>query len=393
MTEDATSGHEISSQKYPIRTRRTGNKQHPGVVLIRPHGRHRRWRARFRDASGKTRKVTLEDKDCKTQDTRLHWARKLSEQLQQQRSEVKAGIVRTGDDLPLVDAVERYFTAHPRLSTHTVRSYRTVSRTLIEGREHMSTKELTPAVLAAWRLERTSAKRSVAKPDGSKGQKRPTKQLRSAHSVNKDFRSLHVLLEWWRRQGMLVINTDDIGDALKPERTKTERKSFLTAVQIKELLAVCRRYDKQEKYPAITPFIRFLALTGVRLNEGLLIEWADLEGDQIHVRAEIAKWQRARDVDLSVAKSAVSGKRGVGLMFGLTGGEVAAARKRLKALGAPSWSPQGLRRTCSTFFCCAFGPWRAAKSLGHSVKVMEKNYAGLVKVPNGCKSLEQAMGI
>jgi hypothetical protein len=76
-------------------------------------------------------------------------------------------------------------------------------------------------------------------------------------------------------------------------------------------------------------------------------------------------------------------------VFSFTPGEVRGVYER----SSVKWSPHALRRTWSTYFCCAFGPWRASKSAGHGVLVMEKNYAGLVRVHDGCKTLEEAMGI
>lgn len=40
------------------------------------------------------------------------------------------------------------------------------------------------------------------------------------------------------------------------------------------------------------------------------------------------------------------------------------------------------------------GPWAATKQLGHrSMSTTEKHYLGSIKVPEGCRSLEAAMGI
>jgi hypothetical protein len=174
-----------------------GAREHltPGVVLIKPNANSRAgWRARYTDASGKVRKVTLERIDAKTADTRRVWAVRLSEQLQRVRSDAKAGVLRTYENVPLTEAVKRYVAAHPRLAVRTSVAYRDAVDTLARGREKMSTAQLTPAVLAAWRDERALAPTGSAK--GKRGEQRTLSRLRSPHSVNRELRAVATNIEY-----------------------------------------------------------------------------------------------------------------------------------------------------------------------------------------------------
>lgn len=77
-----------------------------------------------------------------------------------------------------------------------------------------------------------------------------------------------------------------------------------------------------------------------------------------------------------------------------------AARKRLKVYGAPSFSWQGLRRTCGSYLTNSPGiygsssAYQSARRLGHSVTVAERHYLGTIKgIPHSATTLEQAMDI
>lgn len=380
-----------------------GQSRHPGVVLLDPDHEHPNWRARYVDNTGKTRKVTLERVDAKTKETRLLWAKRLSEQLQRDRSDAKAGLLRSVEDLALSEAIKRYFTAHPRLAPRTRRAYEDAITTLAHGRERLTTGRLTAGVLVAWRTERSAVPKRVAKREGRRGEQRALSRLRSPHSVNRELRAAATILEFWRRAGLVKLSRDEIRDSLKREKATLERKSFLTPHQIRALLAAAASHDaatftlnrKGERdalrYPAIAPLVRFLLLTGMRISEALAVEWSDVLDDRIHVRAVVSKTKQIRDVDLTVAPTALPPKHGKGRIFALSAGEARAAQRRV--VTNFEWSPQALRRTCSTYFTNAFNAWRSAKSVGHSVIIAERHYAGLVKVAAGCETLEQAMGI
>jgi integrase len=208
------------------------------------------------------------------------------------------------------------------------------------------------------------------------------------------------------------LSRDEITEGLEAISAVTERRDFLRPEQIRELLAACAKHDaatfkitreehdgKREpgstlRFSPITPLVRFLLLTGLRVSEALAVEWRDVDGDVLRMRAVVAKTKQTRDVDLSVAPTALPAKRGrpTDRIFDFTADEVRAAQRRtIEDFDAPEWSPQALRRTCSTYFTNAFNAWRSAKSVGHSVVIAERHYAGLVKVPTGVTTLEQAM--
>jgi integrase len=193
-----------------------------------------------------------------------------------------------------------------------------------------------------------------------------------------------------------------------------ERRGFLRPEQVRQLVRSCEKQDaamfkitRDEhdgkrppgttvRYTPITALVRFLLLTGLRVSEAFEVEWRDVDGDVIRMRAAVAKTKQTRDVDLSVTATALPAQRGApgDRIFDFTADEVRAAQRRtIEDLEAPELSPQALRRTCSTYFTYAFNAWRSAKSVGHSVPIAERHDVALVKMPIGVTTLEQAMGI
>jgi integrase len=394
-----------SAKKRHARKKRRVRSPHPGVVLLKADKAARiGCRARYLDPdAGRMVKVTLQRIDAKTIDTQKKWAIAKSEQLQRIQRDRALGIVRPAD-VALTEAVKLFLGAG-RLRPRTVRVYGDALATFVDHVQAKLTRELTVAHLDAFKVARDKAPKLVPLKGGKRGQAKATGR-RSPHSVNKELRAVSAFLRWGRKGAGVVLSRDDIAEGLGRLAAPLERKSFLRPDQIRELLGAAKRHDvdtfklKRDgsrdapKYPAITPLVRFLLLTGLRVSEALAIEWSDVTDDSIHVRAAVSKTKQARDVDLTVAPTALPSKRGTGMVFPFTAGELRAAQRRLiDDHEAPDWSPQGLRRTCSTYFTNAFNAWRSAKSIGHSVVIAERHYAGLVKVPTGCTTLEQAMGI
>ncbi|HET8937714.1 MAG TPA: tyrosine-type recombinase/integrase [Polyangiales bacterium] len=352
--------------------------------------------------SGKKRTVLLEAVDAKTNETRLAWASKLSERLQRDRSDVKAGVGRAHEDVPLREAVKRFFEAHPRLSEGTRRSYSTAIDTLVRGRERLTTLQLSNIVLAHWREERVNAKRRNTRRGGSRGEKAATGRLRAPASANKDLRTVGRWLEWMRGAGLVRLTQDDLRTVLRKERLELELKPFLSVQQIGELLTACAKHDSTTRGKPITPVVRFLLLTGMRLGEALALEWRDVEDDTLNVRAAVSKTRKAHKIDLSVSPTALQSlRRGdpAALVLDMTEGEARAAFKRLAEHGAPAWTPHTLRRTCGTYLTCApsiYGAasaYMSARRLGHSVQIAETHYVGMVRISADAKTLEQAMSL
>jgi integrase len=66
------------------------------------------------------------------------------------------------------------------------------------------------------------------------------------------------------------------------------------------------------RFTPITAFVRFLLLTGLRVSEALEVEWRDVDGDVLRMRAAVArtKHEQKRDVDPPVAPTALPAERG-----------------------------------------------------------------------------------
>lgn len=422
MTQVDPRGH-TSRASYPppnpprAKRKRRVRSPHPGVVLIEPgkDKEHKRWRAEWFDPHiGKRQRATLERVDAKTTDTRHRWAVAKSEQLQRARSDRQLGVVRP-PDVTLSAAIADYLAAggrHGRFAARTTRTYGDALEAFASIVPVKLTRELTVAHLATFQTARRKAGKRVALPGGKRGATR-AHGARSPHSLNRELRAVKSFLRWARKAHGVQLSRDEISEGLESLSAPVERRTFLRQAQIRELLDACARHDaatfeltrtehdgrgtpgSTPKFKPITPLVRFLLLTGMRTSEALAVEWRDVDGDEIRIRAAVAKTKQTREVDLAVAPSALPvtpGKPG-DRVFDFTPDEVRAATRRLvDDFNAPVWSPQALRRTCSTYFTCAFNAWRSAKSVGHSVVVAEKHYAGLVKnLPKSCATLEEAM--
>jgi len=190
------------------------------------------------------------------------------------------------------------------------------------------------------------------------------------------------------------LTRDDVSAGLKRSRVVTERKTFLSREQIHMLLTLCHEHERWAFQGVL-----FLLLTGVRFGELRSIVWNDVDrGDRIRLTAAAVKTKQLRDIDLSVTTHALPPDVGRHLAERVITAErlqLRGALNRLRAMDArlSDVTPHMLRRTCSTYFTCAFNPWRASKSLGHSVLIAERHYAGLVRVDAGVTTLEQAMGV
>lgn len=120
------------------------------------------------------------------------------------------------------------------------------------------------------------------------------------------------------------------------------------------------------------------------------------------MRAEVAKYGRARTIDLSVSSTLMARAKEwserEGRLFPVTEGVVEASLRRIiKLHGAPKYGWHALRRTCGTYLANAPGIWGAAsvfvtsKQLGHNVEVAQKHYLGRIKVKPDAKTIEEAM--
>ncbi len=437
-SSDPARGSEVQAggsevQKYQqvpaARRRKRRGRRHPGVVLLKPDPARRiGWRARFTDPdSGKVTKETL-DASLSTSELREDWAVDKSQALAKRGLELAGGAPKaTGSTLK--DAIDRYYADHTRLSASTIGLYKTATDKFIEwagGTGIKTIDELTRARLAAFKTSRSDAALNAPAAKQKKGKRKPTAKRRSPATVNVELRTVRAVLSYLIGiQVVARLSTDDLKIGLKPLEEPDEGIEILKRPQLRKLLDASLAHDSDKfkatraehaagtdptthRYSPVAPFIAFVLLTGMRLDEALKVEWGqvDLESGEIHLTAT-TKTRKARDVLLEVSPAlakmleAVNERSSEGSVFGLTRGEARAAQRRLVAeFDAPVFSWQVLRQTCGSFLTNAPGifgaasAYRSAKQLGHSVAVAEDYYLEVVRdISPEAKSLEAAMQI
>jgi integrase len=414
--------------------------KHPGVTLIKPKPEQRiRWRARFTDPdSGKTKWVTL-DPSLRTREQRKDWAARWSRQLAQRRLDLDAGAART-TGTPLVDAVERYYRAHPELRPATLKVYRDATGKLIDWAERArvrSADDLTRARLMAFREQLVNEQKHSAARNGKRGQQRRLKERRSPHTINRELRATRTVLGYLLDLDLLPkLSQDDLRRALKRLPAPVERMDYLKPKQLQKLLEAAQRHDSEvfkatraehagsrltgttARYQPIAPFVAFCLLTGMRFGEAIALDWSQVDLDALDATGKpvgevyvttASKTAKARTVGLEVSpalrKLLIAQKfrtGGKGSVFELTRETARAAGKRLVIdYGAPkTFGWQALRRTCGTYLTNSPGifgaasAYRSAQQLGHSVAIAEKNYVGLLRgIPADARTLEEAMQV
>lgn len=372
------------------RRRAAPARQHPGVVIMRPDEHGHGWRVRYFDPNLKrTVKVAIEPDKARDEPSRIRFAKKLSSSLQEIKSEIKATLGRAlqVETITLEAARQAYWDAHPNHAGSTRSHYAFAFAFLVDPRPKMLTREIAPALLDTTRANMINR----CKPDGEP-------LVESTH--NRNLIVLRGLVHYWRTTGRLHpdLHSDRINAALKLLTEVHERKEFLAPPAIAQLLEACRQYDADNPSAPFGPLVRAWLLTGLRHGELLRVErpWINRELARIDMRAAATKTKILRNVDLSVAPTAFPldlDPSQPGLVFAdWTPDRVYTARDvTIEKYGAPEWSPQSLRRTCASYFSCAFGSARSARSLGHSIEVADKSYVGAVAIPPGAVTLEQAM--
>jgi integrase len=414
------------------------------VVLIPPDpdGRHPTWRARYEDPDLKrTTKERLDPVALRTAEARRDWAVRKSRALAKRRMELEAGAPRaTGTGLEV--AVERFFEDRVELRPRTREIYRKAAKRFLAWASKVglhSADDVTKERLVAFRAARLKEGRHAAVAGGKRGEKAAGGKMRAPATVNVELRSIRTILGYLRGKLNLLprVTTDDLRDGLERLRMSSGRVDYRKPAELQKLLDAALEHDAEvyaatrdehagrgepgstTRYPAIAPFVAFVLLTGMRLNEALGLDWkrVDLEAldndgklvGEIHLRAEDTKTKKARTVGLEVSPAlralleALKERDGEkGPVFSLTVGEATAAEKRLagqyEAPDGCNW--QALRRTAGTFLTNAPGIYGSAsvflsaRQLGHSVAVAEKHYLGVVRgIPKDARDLETAMHI
>lgn len=423
-----------AKKKRPVRKR----AKHPGVVLL-PAQPERRIgaRLRFKDPdSGETKWAKLDPK--LTVEQRIQEAVIKSKELVRRKLALENGAVRATGTL-FGSAIDRYYAANVikertksdfEAATDKLKAW--AARTGVKSADDLNRPRLMS--FRGWLLKQP--KRGVVKK-GKRGQREDGSDLRSPITTNSELRRLHVVLGYLRSAGLLPkLSGDDLRDGLKPLKVVHEKRPFLPSKEIQQLLEAAIAHDEAVfaetrkehkkggpakgstvKYEPIAPFVLFVLLAGVRLNEGISIDrqLVDLSAlnhagapvGEIHLRGKTVKTGHARDIDLEVSPSLVKllsaiGVDGSGPVFSFTDTLAASTQKRLRAeFDAPkAFNWQCLRRTCGTFLTCSPGIYGAAsaymsaKRLGHSVTIAERHYVGVVRgIPTTASTLEAAMAI
>lgn len=418
--------------------RKTKRSPHPGVVLLKPRPEHYQpnWRARFRDPdSGKTKTCTLPRLDARTAETRRAWATKKSKALARRRMELEAGAVRMRG-VAITEVLERFFEdREAELRPGTIGLYRVAQDVFLEWAAEArirSADDLTKAQLMAFRAWLGKRRKRAPAKGRARGEHTEGRKRLSPASLNRDLRHVRAILNHARRiEALPRLDRDAITDSLTGFRTDHEAPKFLRPKEVRHLLEAAIEHDAERytatreehagrrepgstyRYEPISPFVLTLLLSGMRLSEGLKLEWqsVDLEAGQIRLEAAETKTRKHRTIDLSVSPTLID-------LFEMMqewkpgryvfGGDKplsldrakAAARRLLNLYDAPDFTWHGLRRTCGTVLVCAPGIYggasifMAAKRLGHSVEISERNYAGhLTRLPARAITIEAAIGI
>jgi integrase len=405
--------------------------KHPGVTLVKPKAGSGRaaWRATWLDPdTGKRVWVRLDpDKEGKNKETRERWAIRLYRELRDRRIDIEAGSPRS-EAVPIAEAIERFYSAHPDLRGGTVRTYEVGTRRFeawAKRAQVTTTADLTRRNLMKFRESVVNAPKRTAKFGGDRGQYANTGERRAPRTVNRELREVKRVLGYLRKCDLLArVTRDDLLDAFDSTPVAHERREHFSPKELQGVLEAAQRHDaanpdRVRPVDPIAPFVAFVLLTGMRLSEVLDLEWGDVKLDaldhsgktvgEIHVRASATKTRKARTVDLAVStalRKLLAAQRlrtgGQGQVFSVTEGTAKNAKRRLlDEYGAPKgFTWQTLRVTCGTFLVNAPGIYGSAavfmesRQLGHSVTVAERDYVGLIRgIDPRLRTLEDAMQI
>lgn len=420
-------------------------QKHPGVVIVKPEGRHG-WRIRYTEPdTGKVAKPAIPPEHAGTLEERAKYAAAKSEELATRKVQLREGAVpATGSALD--DTVEHYFTDNGHLDPDTIRKRRVVTRKLLAWAALVKiTKadDLTQPALLNFRAALVKERKRVAKPGGKRGEYISTDEKRSEVSVNHDIGEIVTVLRYLRKKRLLARTTyEDIQISLTKLRELRDPPTYMKPAACRKLLAAALTHDSETHamtraeargdgapgsthvYDPIAPFVLFMLLTGMRAEEGCVCEWpwVDLDAQdergkpagEIRIPSNITKYGIGRVLVLDVSRTLrdllialqPEPKMRKGRLFNLSEYQIRSALERLQdgnveAKRAPvdsNW--QLMRRTCSTYLTNAPGifvggssAWRSAAQLGHDVKVAQTDYLGLIRISPDARTLEAAMQI
>jgi integrase len=432
-----------SSRPRKARKRRV-RSPHPGVKLRAPRAKQKAWRAVYREPdTGRDVYVTLDPLVLGSEEARVAWAKMKSRELARVKVDRAAGVRPADAPETVAAAIALYLESRKGdASAHTVSGYaRSLARLQkwATGERIATVAQLTPAALARFRDAMVKLPRMNAVKGGKRGARKASADRRGPVSINADLTGVKVWLTALRRRGLVPhLHSDSIADSLRAVKVPREAPEFYSSAQLARIFAAALRHDadcfaatREEhagerepgstvRYQPIAPFAAFVLLTGMRRSEALACTWRMLDLDtcdasgarvgEIRLPASVTKTRRARTIGLEVspavrrilASMRIGSGASAGAVFdGYTGDSVEAARQRLIAeYGAPAFTWQGLRSTCSTALTNAPGifgaasAWLSAKQLGHSVTIAERHYAGAVRdLPRAARTIEAALRI
>ena len=453
--------------KRPPKRRHSARRtktEHTGVKLVEVRQRAGSdlwtWVARFRDPDTRRRvQVSLDAIGKTTEEAREAWAITKAQALTKRRADLLAGAV-PHSQRDVSAAVDDYIKHSEKTKRPgTVEAMRPALARFVEWaarRGLRTTDEVKPTDLGAFREEMKAASRLAQVAGAKRGTRRTTDKRLSPVSVNSYLKAVKGCLNWLRRTGLLahVTSGEAVKEAMGAVSVDKTEPEFLTAAQVRALLAACIAHDdarcklsREEhdglapagstpRHTSIAPFVCFVLLTGCRVGEALSLEWPDVDLDAlddsgravgaVRVTADKSKTHAERSIGLEVSsglrallaamRAAVKAqdRAPVGRVFSehsesslkralerlARPAPGPGARQRAAGYGAPAFAWHTLRRTCGTYLVCApsiYGSASthlAARQLGHSVEVAQKSYLGRVRgIAHGLTTLDDVFGI
>ncbi len=409
--------------------RRRARTAHTGVKLLqRDNGT---WMARWTDPlTGRVAQQSLDHLGLTSTEARRAWAIDKATALKSMRAAVASGkavAARTG----LARAVADYMAAATAKPV-TIDGYRPHLDRLTAWAATVGVREaqdLQPRHLAAYRDHAVKVLATKSAEGGRRGAKRAGKQVLSGVTCNKGLTVVKLFLSWARRNGLTPhLDGDAIRDRLRPTKVERDAIDILRPKQVLAMLKAAQRHDAQtyamtreehdgerpagttQRYEPAAPFVLALLLSGMRRSELLGLRWeeVDLAAGEIRLGSGRTKTGHARTVTLAETPTlaALLGAlrlrtQGDRVWPAWTVDLAKATRARLlRTFGAPSFTWQGLRRTCAAVLTNAPGiygaasAFRSAKRAGHSVVIAERHYVDVLRdLPATAATLEDAIGI
>jgi len=231
---------------------------------------------------------------------------------------------------------------------------------LLTGIGDASVYELTPATLQDYTRARLESGRRTS-------------------TVNRELALLSVSLNYARARGFSAVPNPVRSVKLREPEPRTR---WLTQDEAARLLAACR----QSRAVFLADWVLVALHTGCRAGELYSLQWGDVTGDRLTVRAERAKSGRSRTVPLTpeaAAAIARQPRRALWVWTHPDGSQVQDVREALafacrRAGIEPVITPHVLRHTCASWLAQAgVAPFLIRDWLGHSTLAMTERYAHL----------------